>query len=261
MSEPTLHSAGHLPLGSVPVVARDGGAAVEARIEALSAWVASDAREAGAFIAGELAKKDHSAAWRDALVFAAEDAEFPTPELQAAVCRQLRAIALELRLDRRPGVEQVVWSALRRYGSLIESGAIHEMLPLLEPTGYVDTRLLALGCIARVFETRPPREASAFQELKDRAFAIADKLLDPDVFTSGEISAIAIQAVVVLSILGDARALECAAKAKALKREWVLRKLRRRLEAISQDWTEENPRVEGHSASDTVFALLIAELG
>jgi hypothetical protein len=106
-----------------------------------------------------------------------------------------------------------------------------------------------------VCERRPPEAGDGLTALADRTFDIAAKLLDPDVFASGETSAIANEAVLALCVLGDRRALECVECAKALKRRWVIRKLRNRLEETRAAWGED---VQEHDASALVRKLLSA---
>jgi len=237
-------------------LARDSQVNAQERAGALREWIATDDHAASTFIADELCRTDLPSEWREALVFAAEDAHFPTRELQDRVCGALRGIALELRTSSQPGIEQVVWSALRRFGSLVDSQAVDQFREFLSPAGYVNTRLLALQGVLRVFERRPPDAPESLTHLANRTLDIAAKLLDPDVFVSGETSAIATQAVLVLCVLGDRRSLECVERAKALGRRWVIGKLREQLEEIRAVWAEENQRVDDHTACTLVQEIL-----
>lgn len=237
-------------------VARDRQENTEHRADALRGWMQIDQHAASAFVVDELCRVDLPSDWRNTLVFAAEDGCFPTSVLQQQVCEALRRIALELRTSSQPGIDRVVWSALRRFASLIEPRSVDQLRDFLSPGGYVDTRLLALQSVVHVFERRPPEAAEPLTGLADRTFDIAKKLFDPDVFTSGETSAIATQAVLVLCVLGDHRALECVQLAKAMGRRWVIRKLRGQLEEIQCAWADEDASVQSHASYTLVQEVL-----
>jgi len=237
-------------------VARDRHESAEHRADALREWMQIDQKAASAFVVDELSRVDLPSDWRNTLVFVAEDACFPISEVQQQVCDALRRIARELRTSPQPGIDRVVWSALRRLASLIEPRWVDQLRDFLDPHGYVDTRLLALQSVVHVFERRPPETAGPFRELADRTFDIAKKLLDPDVFASGETSAIARHAVLVLCVLADNRASECVQLAEALGRRWLIRKLREQLQEIQDTWAGENGPVKDHPSYRLVQKVL-----
>jgi len=236
--------------------AADSCAEIEIRVAALRQWMIEDPGAASEFIANELSKEDLAEAWRNALVFAAEDVPFATQQSQDRICDTLRAIALDLRSSLRPEVEQVVWSALRRFGSLVNAESANQLVDFLTPSGYVDTRLVALRSAVGIFEHCPPDDSYAFAALADRAYDFAKKSLDPDVFTSGEVSAIASEAVLALCVLGDSRAVECIDQTKRLGRRWMVRKLRERLEVVRSTWAGESNCREDHPARLQVARIL-----
>ncbi len=227
------------PAADSAEMARNRALDAETRSEALGRWMTHDPETCAQFVAEELSEPDLSEEWRDVLVFAAEDVQFTGESLRRSVEESLKRIAVDLRGSRRAGVDRVVWSALRRFASLVDERHVGELRDFLDPNGYVDTRLVALQGIARVFEHHPPQRGEEVGPLADRAHEIAKKLLDADVFASGETSAIATQAVMVLCVLGDRRALECIDRAKALGRQWVGRKLRDCLGDVRTAWLED----------------------
>lgn len=220
---------------------RNARSPIDDRAAALREWMARDADPASGFIADELCLEHLPDDWRDALVFAAEDACFSTPDLRRRVCGALRRVALELRSSSRSGIEQVVWSAVRRFGTLVEPESLGQLQEFLTSGTYVDTRLVALQMVTRVFEQSPPDNPELLRGLCDRTFELATKFLDPDVFASGDISAIASQAVVVLCVCADGRAVRCIGHARALGRRWFLRKLRGALEDLREGWAGRSP--------------------
>jgi hypothetical protein len=172
-----------------------------------------------------------AARW-DALVFAAEGVHFPANRW-AEVSNYLLTIATRLRF-REDGPEKVVWSALRRGASLLDPGQIGRLLPFLLPDGAVDTRAVALQCVERLFEPAPP--ATPPVEVADRVALFAEKFLDPDVFTAGEPSLIARNAVAALAAIGDSRLRDAVVRIVALNRPWLTRRVRDELTHLSQEW-------------------------
>ena len=228
--------------------ARDEGAGTSDRVLALREWMTQDGDAASSFLAEELSKANLQDEWRNSLVFAAEDASFATPDLRSRVCDGLRRIALELRMSPQPDIETVVWSALRRFGSLVDPDSIDELRDFLDPVGYVDTRLVALQAVLHIFERQPPAALDSLQRVRDRAWDIASKLLDPDVFRSGETSAVASHAVLVLCVCADERAFQGVEAIRKLGRRWIVRRLRERLRELRQSWLEHSAGVDTHPA-------------
>jgi hypothetical protein len=241
-------------------IARDDGANVDARVDALRELMGRDLRAASAFIAEALCRPGLANGWRDALVFAAENAFFSTPEQQTTVCARLRQIALELRKSPAAGTEQVVWSAMRRFTSLLPAEQADSLLEFLERRGPVDTRMVALQCIARVFEKEPPSDGLDRDALMRRVAEYADKFLDPDIFAGGENSVIARNAVVALAALGSAKLEDCIERAEAIGKRWFTARLKGDLLRILEAWSVSGGDGEGTCAFRTLRECL-ARLG
>ena len=160
--------------------------------------------------------------WRDAAVFAAEDTHFP-PALREGVGEALLNIASALR-NQPDAPEKVVWSALRRGASLLPTATVDRLLAFLAPGGTVDTRSVALQCLTRMYEAEPPTAVPV--AVADRAHRFAERFLDPDVFTPGEPSLIARNAVSALAALGDPRLGGALAAVRSLGGPWLVRRVR-----------------------------------
>jgi hypothetical protein len=204
------------------------------RLAALGRLLDSPHREGIAvFLVDELLCPDRPEEWRDALVFAAEGIHFP-PELRSTAADRLLAIAWALRAEPE-GREKVVWSALRRGASLLEPDQMERILPFLE-SGLVDTRAVALQAISRTFEPHPPEAVSI--KVANRVFEFASKFLDPDVFTPGEPSLIARNAVAALTAVGDPRLQAAIESVGPLNRGFLTRRIRQELERIRSGWLD-----------------------
>ncbi|HLN31696.1 MAG TPA: hypothetical protein VK395_28405 [Gemmataceae bacterium] len=235
---------------------RDASAAPVNRADALAELLRSSrATEAIKFLADELAFEDLSADWRDVLVFAAESVHFP-PDLRSMVGDRLLDIAAKLRREPE-GRDTIVWCALRRGASLLPPDRIERLLPFLDAGGSVETRSVALKCIVRVFEPAPPPAVPV--RISDRANAFATKLLDPDVFTPGDVSVAARNAVAALAAIGDARLNQAVEKVIALARPFLIRRVRDELARLRSAWRDRSVAAEHPAAINLDQA--IAKLG
>ncbi len=219
-------------------IACDETLPVEHRAEALNEWMILESDQAVLFVLSELENGSCNEEWLATLVFAAEDLRFDEEDQQNWLCRRLHEIAVEFRDRAESRFEQVVWSALRRFASLVPEEDAVELVEFVR-YGNVDTRLVALQCIVNVFEAAPPRNPEIFGRLADRVFELATKLLDPDVLVPGETSAIAEQTIVALAALGDQRLAGCVSRLAGLKIEWFSQVVQQNLTALLDCW-------EGH---------------
>ena len=190
--------------------------------------------DAMAYLAEELSRVDIQPEWRDAAVFAAEDTHFP-PELREGVGEALLNIVSALR-NQPDAPEKVVWSALRRGASLLPTATVDRLLAFLAPGGTVDTRSVALQCLARMYEAEPPTAVPV--AVADRAHRFAERFLDPDVFTPGEPSLIARNAVSALAALGDPRLGGALAAVLSLGRPWLVRRVKDELNRVYHGWRD-----------------------
>jgi hypothetical protein len=186
------------------------------------------------YFAGELGRVDIQPAWRDAAVFAAEDTHF-APALRESVGEALLNITSALR-KQPEGPEKVVWSSLRRGASLLPTTKVDRLLAFLAPGGTIDTRSVALQCVARMYEAEPPTAVPV--AVADRAHRFAERFLDPDVFTPGEPSLIARNSVSALAAVGDPRLGDALAAVRSLGRPWLVRRVRDELNRVYRGWID-----------------------
>jgi len=192
--------------------------------------------EQAKFVAENLAATSPSQKIHHKLILIAEDIHFPTPELRQQICKTLLSTAITLSKNSDPAIKEIVFSAIRKLSALTEPRKITKLIRLLQPTQHIDTKLITLQGIVKIFELAPPNKDISYTPLSNRIFEIISKLIDPDVFIAGEISAICTNAIIVMCILGDNRAKKCIKCALALKKPWVIDKLLKQLENIRQNW-------------------------
>ena len=171
---------------------------------------------------------------------------------------RLLEIAAGRRASQNAGSEQVVWSALRRAGTLLPRADLDKLRPFLEAGPAIDTRLVALQAVFHVFEAAAPGDCNAAPELiRNRIFTIAKKFLDPDVFLGGENAAIAENAILALAGVADHRLGIALAECKSLGRPWLMNRLRVTLDDLLRSWKMNNPRAEFESSA---YQLVAGEL-
>jgi hypothetical protein len=222
--------------GDCTKIANDEHASTEDRIAALGEWMANDLRTASVYILGELHRSDLSDDWRDALVFAAENAHFVTSDQQSRARSRLRELARDLRHGRKAGTDHAVWSAMRRFASLLPPEEANSLLEFLDRAGSVDTRMVGLQCVARVFEAAPPADVASVEPLAGRVTELAEKFLDPDVFSGGENSGIARCAVVALAALGSPRLTDAMKHVESLDKSWFSVRVKQDLQTLLDGW-------------------------
>ncbi|MGA2700711.1 MAG: hypothetical protein ABSH35_06395 [Isosphaeraceae bacterium] len=232
----------------------DTKASAVSRVAALAGLRGSPLEsDAMAYLAEELSRVDIQPAWRDAAVFAAEDTHFP-PELREGVGEALLNIVSALR-NQPDAPEKVVWSALRRGASLLPTATVGRLLAFLAPGGTVDTRSVALQCVARMYEAEPPTVVPI--AVADRAHRFAERSLDPYIFTPGEPSLIARNAVSALAALGDPRLGGALAAVLSLGRPWLVRRVRDELNRVYHGWRDRGFPQEHPAVANLSNALAV----
>jgi hypothetical protein len=210
---------------------------IDDRIASLNACIAESPLRVAAFIVSELKKPSISGImWRNHLVLAAESMQFVTQGMREELADRLLAIARELRHSRQAFDASTVWSALRTYASLIPRDRVVSLLEFLNGQGTVDTRLVALQCVARMFEPAPPEPGHAPSVLADCVYIFAEKMTDPLVITPGEVAAIALNAICALAAIRDPRLPDTLARVVKLKKPWFERQVRQRLHLLAVGW-------------------------
>ena len=175
--------------------------------------------------------------FRDALVFLSEEAQFHQQSDREALGDILRSIANENIRGRRPNSEQVVWAAVRRYASLLPQERIDELLPFLTHSGCIDARLVALQGILSAFEFNPAA-SSELPRLRDRVYEIAVKLIDADVLTPGDTSAILELSICSLLALSDPRFEDCMQRVQELNWPWLTSQILRGVSELREVWEQ-----------------------
>lgn len=151
-----------------------------------------------------------------ALIYLAEDTYFDS-KLRVPIGKQLISIAAALKNSEKPNIDKAVWSAMRRGFSLVNDTNL--VLPFLDDKGKVDTRCVALKCLATMQHQTP----NASKEIQTKVHDIAKKFLDPNVFRGGENAAIASHAIIALAAMKAPELANALEMAQKLNRKWLNR--------------------------------------
>ncbi|REJ66333.1 MAG: hypothetical protein DWQ31_14780 [Planctomycetota bacterium] len=220
------------------VTVRDESQELPLRLKALSTLLADDPEFVSSFVLEQLDNPPAEFDWLAAIVYAAEEVRFDSTEDQELVWQRLLALALELRGRTDSRLEKIVWSAIRRSASLIPQSRVSRLLPLLDYTGAVDTRLVGLQAIATVFSTEPARSDAEYRDIIERVNVVATKFIDRDVLIPGEHSAIPELAIIVLASLDAPEFESQVQRAQDLGLEWFSRAVERSLAELIQSWSD-----------------------
>lgn len=203
-----------------------------AKTTALDELCDQSSEDVGRFAADELSRNDLSDAWREHLVFVVEDIAITDAGVRQRLRERLIEIARTLRKSPKAGVERIVWSAIRRSVSFSAPNEIEWLLDFMKLQGPVDTRLVAIQCVARKFEVAQPPKSHELELLETRVADFAQKYLDPDVFAGGGNAAIAQNAIVALVALGSDKWDDVSDSVRQLQKRWFMRQLRQKLATL-----------------------------
>lgn len=212
----------------------------ETRIEAFYALNDHDPAFATQHVIQQLSLECLDDEWRNSLVLAAEVIQFIDPDERSILAGCLRKIAHLLRESEELGIEPVLWSAMRRHTSLIASEEVAGLLEFLDVSSQVDTRLITLLCIVQKFALSPPTptEQALLDPLCERIAQIANKFLDPDVFSPGENAAIVEAATHALSVMVNGYVGDLLHDICQLNIQWLVRQILHDLTSTLEAWSE-----------------------
>ncbi len=125
----------------------------------LSAELELSSVAAGKFIKDNLREKGLHFKWVSALIYASENARFPTIDDRTEVCvlmaRNLEGIVTDTQAD-----ERAVWTGIRRIGSLVPVERIGVLERFLRLSENPSVRQVALQSIANALEDEAPTDSS-----------------------------------------------------------------------------------------------------
>ena len=169
------------------------------------------------------------------VILLAEDTEF-TLEQSARLVPRLLELAEQHRDSNDPQDKAVVWSAIRTGASMLRPSEAERLLPLLEPGHSIETSLVTLKMLGRVFEVQPPDNIDQHEPLANEARKIAESLLNPYAIANSQSAAIAQLAVYALAAMGSSHLVTMTQTIRQLAVDWFTRRTVRKLRELDEFW-------------------------
>jgi len=169
------------------------------------------------------------------LVLRAEDTAF-TLEQSADLGPCLLDLARRHRESDDPQDEPMVWSAIRTGASMLRPGRASLLLPLLKPGHPIETSLVALKMLGRIFEAQPPDAVDAFVDLAEEVRGIANSLLDKYTVALSRPATMAQLAIYALAAMASSETLEVVRIVRGLEVTWFTKRTEHKLRELRVYW-------------------------
>jgi len=172
------------------------------------------------------------------LIQLAEDMDFSREQSRKLAPRLLEH-AMRYRDSTDPQDKPVVWSAIRTGASMLRPNEAGRLRALLEPGHPVETSLVTVKMLGRIFEAQPPSDLNQYPELAHEVRQIADSLLNRYAIAVSQGAAMAQLAVYALAAMGSDDAVELSKAVRGLGQSWFTAQLRHELRALWEYWTSQ----------------------
>jgi len=169
------------------------------------------------------------------LILIAEDTDF-SPQESALLAPWLLNFALQQRDSNDPEDTPVVWSAIRTGASMLKPEAADQLRPLLEPGHPIETSLVALKMLGRIFEAQPPTDVDQHLTLAADVRGIATLLLNRYAITISQSATMAQLAIHALAATASSEAIPVAETTRELKVAWFTQGTTRELRDLREAW-------------------------
>ncbi len=176
------------------------------------------------------------------MILVAEDTGF-TPEESGRLAPWLLSFAERRRDSGDPQDEAAVWSAIRTGASMLAPDAANRLRSLLEPGHSIETSLVAVKMLGRIFEAQPPVDVDQHEDLAGDVRQIAESLLNRYAITVSQSAAMALLAIHAIAAMASSQTLPIVELAKQLDAVWFTRRARRKLGELRDIWTSPSATV------------------
>ena len=178
---------------------------------------------------------------REMILFA-EDTDFSV-EQSERLSPWLLSFAQRYRDSSAPQNKVAVWSAIRTGASMLRPEVADRLHCLLEPKHSIDTSLVTVKMLGRIFEAQPPIEVDGHQDLAKEVFQIAKASLNPYVFDPSQTAAKAQLAIYALAAIASSELLETVKDVQRLDINWFTQRALRKLRELRNKWTSSSTNI------------------
>jgi len=169
------------------------------------------------------------------MIFVAEDTDFSVEESQRLVPRLLK-FAEKYRDSNDTQNEGAVWSAIRTGASMLTPDATDCLRPLLEPGHSIETSLVTVKMIGRIFEAQPPAKLDEHESLANEVCPAAEILQNRFAITSSRSAAIAQLAIYALGAMASSKIYGIVKLVRKLNVAWFTQQTVRELHELEDVW-------------------------
>lgn len=135
--------------------------------------------------------------------------------------------------------ETVIYSAIRRGAAALSVENIN-LLPLLESNHTIDTTLVTLKMIGRIYDVHPPKTMDENSEMSHRIKEIAFNLLNHDAMHSSKCRVKIELSLYSLTGMGSSLALDVAKEIKKLdsNNDWFIKSCTKDIDELLEKWKD-----------------------
>lgn len=191
------------------------------------------------------------------IILLAEDTKF-TLEQSSRLAPRLLELARQHRDSNDPQDGPVVLSAIRTGASMLRPAKAERLLPLLEPGHSIETSLVTLKMLGRVFEAQPPEDIDQHEPLANEVRNIAESLLNPWAIATSQSAAMAQLAVYTLAAMGSSHVVTSAQAIRELAVDWFTSRTVRKMSELKEFWQSRRSNVA--SAHRDLVSAALTEL-
>jgi hypothetical protein len=136
-----------------------------------------------------------------------------------------------------------VLSAIRTGASMLRSQDANKLLSLLEPGHSIETSLVTVKMLGRIFEAQPPREVDEHRDLAEKVYQMANSLLNEYAITLSRSAAMAQLAIYALTAMASSKTQRIVETVKQLNVTWFTQQTLRELHGLYAIWENQQTTV------------------
>ena len=169
------------------------------------------------------------------MILVAEDTGFAVGQSNQ-LAPWLLSFAERHRDSNDPQDEAAVWSAIRTGASMLTPDAAGSLRLLLEPGHSIETSLVTVKMLGRIFEAQPPTDVDQHMDLAAEVRQIADSLLNRYAITISQSAAMVHLAIYALVAMADGNTQGVVETVRGLGVAWFTRRTTRKLRELRDTW-------------------------
>lgn len=171
------------------------------------------------------------------MILIAERTDFTVPQSKK-LSPWLLKFAEEYRKDLQ--FKDSVLSAIRTGASMLPPNDVDCLFLLLEPGHPVETSLVAIKMIGRIFEAHPPSEIDEHKKMSNKIYQISKDLMSSHVITSSKHAAKAQLSIYALAAMGSSKIHKAVEKTQKMDVPWFATQTFRQLCKLRDSWSKKN---------------------